>query len=219
MTDTRILVVDDHPMVRNALTTTLRDIAPKLAIIEAGTVEELQAALAREKSIDLLTLDLSMPGAEGLSSLIELKTARPEIPVVIISAITEPAVVRKCIAFGAAGYIFKSLPQDTIRAACKAVLDGHVWTPPGIDLSPKETKVEAELLAKVQSLTPQQRRVLQMLGEGLLNKQIAYKLQVSEATIKAHVSAILQKLGVDSRTQAVIAIAKLASVDSGSEPV
>lgn len=215
MNTTRILIVDDHPMIRHALATTLRDIVPGTIIVEAGTVDEMQAALARERSIDLLTLDLSMPGAEGLSSLIELKTLRPEVPVAIITAITEPAVVRKCIAFGAAGFIFKSLPQDAIKAACKAILDGHIWTPPGVDLTPKETKVEAELLARVQSLTPQQRRVLQMLGEGLLNKQIAFKLQVSEATIKAHVSAILQKLGVDSRTQAVIAIAKLSSTDLG----
>jgi DNA-binding NarL/FixJ family response regulator len=206
MSDTRILIVDDHPMIRHALATTLKDLVPGTVVFEAGTVEEMQATLAREKSIDLLTLDLSMPGAEGLSSLIELKTQRPEVPVTIVSAITEPAVVRKCIAFGAAGYIFKSLPQDGIRTACKAILDGHIWTPPGVDLQPKETKVEAELLAKVQSL-----------GEGLLNKQIAYKLQVSEATIKAHVSAILQKLGVDSRTQAVIAIAKLSSTDMGAE--
>jgi DNA-binding NarL/FixJ family response regulator len=138
-----------------------------------------------------------------------LRAQYPEIPVVVVSANEDPSAIRRCIEFGASGFIPKSLPVETIREAVRTVLEGDVWTPPDLDLTEIGDGETADLVARLATLTPQQVRVLMMLSEGLLNKQIAYKLSVSEATIKAHVSAILQKLGVDSRTQAVIAVNKI----------
>jgi DNA-binding NarL/FixJ family response regulator len=129
--------------------------------------------------------------------------------VVIVSGNDDPAVIRRCMDFGASGFIPKTLGVKAIRRAIEQVLDGGVWTPPDLDLSVKSDDHSAAMLARLASLTPQQVRVLMMLSEGLLNKQIAHELSVSEATVKAHVSAILQKLGVESRTQAVIAASKI----------
>jgi DNA-binding NarL/FixJ family response regulator len=156
-------------------------------------------------------LDLNMPGSSGLSGLISLRAAQPSVPVVVISATDDGVTVRRALDLGASGYVSKSAGLDEIREAISTVLAGGVSTPKTLELS-KETDPEVtDLIKRIQSLTPQQRRVLGMLGEGLLNKQIAYELSVSEATIKAHVSAILQKLNVDSRTQAVIKLGKLRS--------
>ena len=212
MASTRILIVDDHPLFRKALNQALSVSLHAAEIIEAGSLDELTAKLAVDSSIDLILLDLSMPGVQGLSGLLFLRAQYPEIPVVIVSASEDPGTIRGAIGFGASGYVPKSQPVDRIRTAVRTVLDGEIWIPPDIELAGpgKET---TELVARLSTLTPQQVRVLMMLGEGLLNKQIAFRLGVSEATIKAHVSAILQKLGVDSRTQAVIAINKIDSGD------
>jgi DNA-binding NarL/FixJ family response regulator len=145
----------------------------------------------------------------GFSGLMFLRAQYPSVPVVVVSANDDPAVIRRCMEFGASGFIPKTLGVDTMRAAVARVLDGGVWTPPDVDLSGRPDAATADLIGRLASLTPQQVRVLMMLSEGLLNKQIAYGLGVSEATVKAHVSAILQKLGVESRTQAVIAAAKI----------
>jgi DNA-binding NarL/FixJ family response regulator len=150
-----------------------------------------------------------MPGVRGFSGLMFLRAQYPSVPVVVVSANDDPAVIRRCMAFGASGFIPKTLGVETMRAAIARVLEGGVWTPPDVDLSGKPDAATADLINRLASLTPQQVRVLMMLSEGLLNKQIAYGLGVSEATVKAHVSAILQKLGVESRTQAVIAAAKI----------
>jgi DNA-binding NarL/FixJ family response regulator len=138
-----------------------------------------------------------------------LRAQYPSIPVIVVSANDDAAVIRRCMDFGASGFIPKTLGIDDMRGAIARVFEGGIWTPPDIDLGTGSDRATANLLARLASLTPQQVRVLMMLSEGLLNKQIAYELGVSEATIKAHVSAILQKLGVDSRTQAVIAAAKI----------
>ena len=156
--------------------------------------------------VDLILLDLTMPGVRGLSGLMLLRAQHPEIPVIIVSAREDPHTVRQCIEIGASGYVPKSLSVDDIRTAVKSVLGGDVWVPEDYDLTTEGDAAADSVVARVAKLTPQQLRVLVMLGEGLLNKQIAFQLGVSEATVKAHVSAILQKLDVDSRTQAVIAI-------------
>jgi DNA-binding NarL/FixJ family response regulator len=159
--------------------------------------------------IDLVLLDLAMPGVRGFSGLMYMRAQFPSVPVIVVSANDEPATIRRCMGFGASGFIPKTLGVDDMRAAISAILNGGVWTPPDVDLGPGADAETAELMARMATLTPQQVRVLMMLSEGLLNKQIAYQLGVSEATVKAHVSAILQKLGVESRTQAVIAAAKI----------
>ncbi len=214
----RIVIVDDHPLFRGALSQALAVAIRGVEIIEAGSLDELTDKLATEGEVDLVLLDLTMPGVQGLSGLLFLRAQHPEIPVVIVSASEEPATVRRALQFGASGYIPKSLPVDQIRTAVKKVLDGEVWSPPGIALDGTGDAEATDLATRLSTLTPQQMRVLMMLGEGLLNKQIAYKLGVSEATIKAHVSAILQKLGVDSRTQAVIAIGKIGMAEWQKSP-
>src|SRR6202047_4204815 len=138
-----------------------------------------------------------------------LRAQYPSIPIIVVSANDDPTVIRRCMDFGASGFIPKTLAIEAMRGAIARVFEGGVWSPPDIDLGAGADAQTAGLMARLASLTPQQVRVLMMLSEGLLNKQIAYELCVSEATIKAHVSAILQKLGVDSRTQAVIAAAKI----------
>lgn len=206
----RILVADDHPLVRGALKQALKGLAAEDGITEAGTFEDVSKTLADHEQ-DLVLLDLSMPGVQGFSGLIYLRAQHPATPVVVVSGNEDRAVIRRCIEFGASGFIPKSVDVDTMRAAINAVLEGGSWTPPDVDLSAPADKETSDLVRRLGSLTPQQVRVLMMLSEGLLNKQIAYELGVSEATVKAHVSAILQKLGVESRTQAVIAASKIAA--------
>jgi DNA-binding NarL/FixJ family response regulator len=150
-----------------------------------------------------------MPGVRGFSGLLYLRAQYPDVPVVVVSGNQDPAVIRRSIEFGASAFIPKTLPVEMIRDAIAKVLEGGVWCPPDVDLALNTDSETRQLLARLASLTPQQVRVLMMLSEGLLNKQIAYALGVSEATVKAHVSAILQKLGVDSRTQAVIIASKI----------
>ncbi|MEL7543659.1 MAG: response regulator transcription factor [Pseudomonadota bacterium] len=209
MTSTTIVIVDDHPIFRGALSQALKGGAQPdgetFGIVEAGSLDDLQSVLQRESEIALILLDLTMPGVRGLSGLMLLRAQHAEIPVMVVSAREDPQTVRRCIELGASGYVPKSLPVEDIRMAVRSVLNGDVWVPEDYDLS-SDGSDDDDVLARVAKLTPQQMRVLVMLGEGLLNKQIAFQLSVSEATVKAHVSAILQKLDVESRTQAVIAI-------------
>ena len=208
---TTIVIVDDHPLFRGALRQAIGSLLPQSRVVEANGLDELNATLSAEKDVDLILLDLTMPGVQGFSGLIALRAQHPSVPVVIVSATEEATVIRRAIEFGASGFIPKSMNVDSIGTAIEAVLAGDAWTPPDVDLSAVEDKETADLVRRLGTLTPQQVRVLMMLSEGLLNKQIAYELGVSEATVKAHVSAILQKLGVDSRTQAVIAASKIGA--------
>jgi DNA-binding NarL/FixJ family response regulator len=204
-----IIIVDDHPLFRGALRQALASALRNAQISEAGSLDEVTRQLGSTPETDLVLLDLAMPGVQGLSGLLFLRAEHPEVPVVIVSASEDHATIRRAIEFGASGYVPKSQPVDQIRRAVQQVLAGEVWTPADVDMAGPADKETRDLVARLSTLTPQQVRVLMMLGEGLLNKQIAFRLSVSEATIKAHVSAILQKLGVDSRTQAVIAINKI----------
>jgi DNA-binding NarL/FixJ family response regulator len=209
MAQSRFIVVDDHPLFRDALRQTIARHFPHTIIEEAGALDGL-IRLLQDAAVetDLVLLDLQMPDVSGLSGLLQVRTQFPAVPVAIVSGVTDPKTIRRALDFGATAYVPKSEPIENIRAAIDTVLQGGVWTPPGFDTSVPADEASRALAGRLSSLTPQQLRVLGMLGEGLLNKQIAYKLNVSEATIKAHVSAILQKLDVDSRTQAVIAIAR-----------
>jgi len=182
---------------------------PKVEIAEAGTFDEIPELLDRGGDFDLILLDLAMPGVRGFSGLMYLRAQYPGVPVIVVSANDDPAAIRRCMQFGASGFIPKTVGVEAMRTAIARVLGGGVWTPPDVDLTAGADAETAELMARMATLTPQQVRVLMMLSEGLLNKQIAFQLDVSEATVKAHVSAILQKLGVVSRTQAVIAASKI----------
>jgi DNA-binding NarL/FixJ family response regulator len=214
----RFIIVDDHPLFRGALGQALSAAFDNAEILEAGSLDELGDRLAMAGETDLILLDLSMPGVHGVSGLLYLRAQHPEVPVVIVSASDDPATIRQCLDCGASGFIPKSQPVERIREAIRRIIGGEVWLPSDVDLSGLPAAESAELVSRLSTLTPQQVRVLMMLGEGLLNKQIAFKLGVSEATIKAHVSAILQKLGVDSRTQAVIAITKIGGPGDWPRP-
>ena len=206
----RIVIADDHPLVRGALRTSITALLGPVEIIEAGSFEELAPAFSGG-DIDLVLLDLTMPGVQGFSGLLYLRASHPATPVIIVSGNEDRTVIRRCIELGASGYIPKSLDGAAMGSAIQQVLDGGSWTPDDIDLTSAPDATTSDMVRRLASLTPQQVRVLMMLSTGLLNKQIAYELSVSEATVKAHVSAILQKLDVDSRTQAVIAASKIAS--------
>ena len=205
----RLVIADDHPLFRGALRAAVSALLPNAEITEAGTFDEVVNLLERGTEVDLVLLDLAMPGARGFSGLMYLRAQYPGVPVAVVSANDDPAAIRRCMQIGASGFIPKTLGIDGMRTAISKILGGGVWTPPDVDLAQAADVETADLMARMATLTPQQVRVLMMLSEGLLNKQIAYQLGVSEATVKAHVSAILQKLGVESRTQAVIAAAKI----------
>jgi DNA-binding NarL/FixJ family response regulator len=205
----RLVIADDHPLFRGALREAVTGLLEQVDIAEAGTYDELVELLERNGDVDLVLLDLAMPGVRGFSGLMYMRAQFPGVPVIVVSANDDPAAIRRCMDFGASGFIPKTLGVDAMRTAISRILGGDVWTPPDVDLTGESDAASAELMARMATLTPQQVRVLMMLSEGLLNKQIAFQLGVSEATVKAHVSAILQKLGVESRTQAVIAAAKI----------
>jgi DNA-binding NarL/FixJ family response regulator len=204
------LIADDHPLFRGALREAVAGVFGQADVAEAGTFEEVSEVLERGGGdVDLILLDLSMPGVRGFSGLMYLRAQYPGLPIVVVSANDDPAVIRHCMEFGASGFIPKTLGREALREAIARVLQGEVWTPPDVDLTGQSDATTAALIARLATLTPQQVRVLMMLSEGLLNKQIAHELSVSEATVKAHVSAILQKLGVENRTQAVIAAGRI----------
>ena len=203
------VIADDHPLFRGALREAVSALFADATIAEAGSFDDAVALLEKGEEVDLILLDLTMPGVRGFSGLMYLRAQYPSVPVVVVSANDDPAVIRRCMEFGASGFIPKTLGVDEMGRAIWRVLEGGIWTPPDVDLKAGADSEAADLMGRLATLTPQQVRVLMMLSEGLLNKQIAYNLSVSEATVKAHVSAILQKLGVESRTQAVIAAAKI----------
>ncbi|WP_309083444.1 response regulator transcription factor [Chelativorans sp.] len=207
----RFVVADDHPLFRGALQQALAGFGADCAILEAGDFESVKALLAEDPEIDLVLLDLAMPGASGLSGLVALRGLSPAVPIVVVSAHDDAQTVRRALELGASGFISKSARMEELRRAVRTVLEGGVYAPGGIDLGEEGDPEISDLIGRIQTLTPQQTRVLAMLAEGLLNKQIAYELNVSEATIKAHVSAVLQKLGVDSRTQAVIRLSRIGA--------
>jgi DNA-binding NarL/FixJ family response regulator len=193
----RFIVVDDHPLFRTALGQVLSDTAD---IAEAADVEELLALLEAGPEVDLVLLDLHMPGVHGFSGLLLVRAQFPQVPVLVVSGVADGGAIRRSLELGAAGYLKKSAPVTEIRQAVEAVIAGGTWPDEGVP----EPSGSAEDWQRLSKLTPQQVRVLMMLSQGLMNKQIAHELSISEATVKAHVSAILQKLDVDSRTQAVI---------------
>ena len=191
------LIADDHPMVRDALASALGQAFAGAELVMAATLPQVQAALEKEPETDAVLLDLDMPGMDGLTGLALLRSDHPTVPIIMVSAAREPAVVRRAYEFGASAYIDKSASLEQIAAIVQAVLDGEIFAPP--EAGPIDSFAQ-----RASQLTPQQWRVLALMVQGDQNKQIAHKLGVGEATVKAHVTVILRKLGVRSRTQAVI---------------
>ena len=205
-----ILIADDHPLFREALRGIALRLLPGADIREAQNTDGLFAMVEANPDADLLLMDLNMPGAQGFSALVHLRATHPQLPVVMVSAREEPETVRRALDHGAVGFIPKSSDAGTLATALQHVLDGERWLPEAALAAPAIADDERAIAARVRELTPQQLRVLQMMSTGLLNKQIAWELDVTEATVKAHVTAILRKLGANNRTQAVLIAGKLA---------
>ncbi|WKE67310.1 response regulator transcription factor [Gallaecimonas kandeliae] len=214
MNQVQILIADDHPLLRAAVRLTIEAALPGAVIREAADVQAMEAAIG-EGLPDLVLLDLTMPGANGFSSLILLRQQHPALPVVVLSAHEDDSSVNRAYHHGAQGFVPKSANADAIGQALKAVLAGDNWFPPGF-VPDAPCDQETRLAEGLAALTPQQYKVLVMFADGLLNKQIAYELGVSEATIKAHATAIFRKLDVRNRTQAVIALQSLGPVPDPS---
>jgi DNA-binding NarL/FixJ family response regulator len=207
---TGILIVDDHPLFVEALEQVIQSTFPDAEVSKAISIETARAALDAKGVFDLVLLDLSMPGTRGLEGVIELRTRYPKLPIVVISALDDARIIQEVMLCGVAGYISKASRGGDLGRALRDVMDGVVvvpkdYQPPG----PSGGSEAGDLAARIGTLTPQQVRVLHMLRQGLLNKQIAYDLGVGETTVKAHVSEILRKLKVASRTQAVIEASKI----------
>lgn len=195
----RIVVADDHPLFREALVSAVRKARPDASVVECSSFAEADAAL-NSGAVDLMLLDLKLSDVEGMTGLNLVRANHPAVPVVVVSASEEPHTVRHAMAVGASGFIPKSASLETMVEAISQILEGETWAP---DVGEAEGE-EADLQSRIASLTPSQLRILEGLKAGRLNKQIAYDLGVTEATIKAHLTSVFRKLGVQNRTQAVI---------------
>lgn len=205
-----LVIADDHPLyrdaLRGALTMSLRD----LTLHEAGSLSETIDILETQQDIDLLLLDLHMPGSGDLFGLIHIRKLYPDLPVAVVSGIEDPNIISKVLSTGALGFVSKTTGSDKIAQAVQAMLEGDVWIPAGVNEHAVEEDDEFALLAdKIASLTPAQYKVLCFMRDGLLNKQIGFKLDIAEATVKAHVTSIFRKLDINNRTQAVLIASQL----------
>ncbi|APE07025.1 MULTISPECIES: response regulator transcription factor [Alteromonas] len=204
-----LLIADDHPLYRDALRGALSLSLPSLTLKEAGDLTSTVDMLNQE-DIDLLLLDLHMPGSNDLFGLLHIRKLYPDIPVAVVSGTEDTSLISKIIGVGASGFIPKTASAQDIGNAVEAILDGDIWLPEGLSDSVDDVdEAFSELADKVASLTPSQYKVLCYMRDGLLNKQIGYNLDIAEATVKAHVTAIFKKLGINNRTQAVLIASQL----------
>jgi len=205
------LIADDHPMFREALHWVVGEVASHYQVYEVPDLSQAMAVTIRQTDVEMIFLDLNMPDMNGLEGLMALRNAAPSTPIVVVSASEDADTIREAMVCGASGYIPKSLSKSEMVAAVHRVLDGEVFVPPQVGSEPRPS-LDGQLEDGISQLTNQQRVVLQLLVSGQSNKQIAYELGTVESTVKAHVSAILRKLKVHSRTQAVIKAAKILAV-------
>lgn len=207
----QVLIIDDHPLFREALSSALMLAYPAVRSCEVSTLDEAVKVLEADRDFDIALLDLNIPGVTGFEGLLQLRTLHPRLPVLVVSGLENEQIIDEAITYGAAGFLPKSLGRDVLASAIAIIMAGGIYVPDRLDNS-HEVDVssdKARIIERLLSLTPQQLRVLFMLREGLLNKQIAYELDVGATTVKKHVSEILRKLCVHSRTQAVIEVSKL----------
>lgn len=205
------LIVDDHPLFIEALQRAIKTAIPHATTVEASSIESAKAELQGRTRFDLVLLDLSMPGTRGFDGLLELRGLYPKMPIIVVSALEDPRIIQEVMGYGAAGFIPKSVGREDLAEALKTAMEGSLTLPKGYSppVPAKEGVNHNDLAKKLQTLTPKQLSVLKMLRQGLLNKQIAHELKIEETTVKAHVSEILRKLNVASRTQAVIEAQKI----------
>ena len=211
-----ILVADDHPLFRLALAQALRGVVPEATVLEAESLDGARAVLGERADVDLVLLDLHMPGSHGLMGLASLRAEHPGVAVAMISAHEEPATIRRALAYGAAGYLTKRADLAELQAGLRAILACEEWVPPDLRTAVAAAappSVDRETAARLAALSPQQFKVLARVAEGRLNKQIADELGIQERTVKAHMTAIFEKLGVRNRTQAGVLLGALALAD------
>ena len=211
-----LLIADDPPLVRAALRGAAADAVAQLQVLEAESLQGVLAALESQPDVDLVLLDLHMPGNHGLAGLAAIRAQYPAVAVVVVSANDDPRVVRRALDHGAAGYLPKSSGLDELRDAIRSVLACEQWLPASLRATvarAQSSQQDTELAARLASLSPQQFRVLTLVAQGLLNKQIADRLDVQERTVKAHLSAIFERLGVRNRTQAGVVLRELELSD------
>jgi DNA-binding NarL/FixJ family response regulator len=206
----RLLIVDDHPLFREGLQSAIRSFEPSADIYEATSIEGAMDVISAHEDFDLVLLDLALPGTSGFSGLMRVRAAYPKLPLVVISGHDEAALVREALSLGIAGYVPKSTPRKELARAIRETLSGAVYVPEAYLREAGEVNAgERDILQRLRELTPQQLLVLEMLRGGKQNKQIAFDLKLAETTVKAHVSEILRKLRVFTRTQAVVEVAKV----------
>jgi DNA-binding NarL/FixJ family response regulator len=215
---TRLLIVEDHPLFREALENAIRVALPDAELVEATSIDVAAGLLSSAPRFDLILLDLSTPGTTGLSGIIRIRKTAPRTPVLVVSAHQDPRLVAHVLSLGVAGYISKSTSKEQLADAIAGVLRGEVHVQAGAASARRARLPAQDLLKRLHELTPQQLRVLDMIRCGLLNKQIAYELGICETTVKVHVSEILRKLQVMSRTKAIIEMEKIDFVNLIGEP-
>jgi len=204
----RILIADDHPLFREAIARVVGDGFPGSELLETADLDATLAVTADEEDLDLILLDLNMPGMSGLTGLLQLRNEAPTIPVAIISAEEDKNVMLQAVSCGAVGFLTKSSPKEQLIKAIAQILEGNIYLPSEIMRAsaarahePNERSISTEQL---ETLTRKQIQVLERMTRGESNKMIAYNLNIAETTVKAHVSAILRKLGVSNRVQAIL---------------
>ncbi len=220
MASTRIALVDDHPLFRDALAEVLLsgDGRENLQILEAGSIDELLERLDAGLELDLLMLDLEVPGLQGLLGLLSVRVSYPMIPIIVVSARTEPSVVGRSLMLGAASFIPKSSTPQEIRKCVRAVMEGDRSLPDGFDPDYVGGEEQRRVISGLCSLSPRELQVVMALSRGLLNRQIAQELDIAEATVKAHVSRALEKLGAHSRLQAMLVLRQLDGNIEAAQP-
>ena len=205
----KFLIADDHPLYREALISALRPLFENLEIIQSDGLDSTLEALQQHADFDLVLLDLNMPGCDNLYGLIRVSQDFPKVPVAVVSACDSVEVVSKVMNLGAKGFIPKATATHIIAVALKQIMDGNSWLPEGMQSSIESNAPVVNIAKLVGELTPKQFQVLKLLQNGLLNKQIAFDLNITEATVKAHISAVFRKLKVNTRTQAVLLLKNL----------
>jgi DNA-binding NarL/FixJ family response regulator len=214
MTGPRILIADDHPLTREGLSLAARAAVPGATVVSVGSIADAVAAMATRPAFRLLLLDFHLPDAHGYSGLLKLQHLDPSMPIVVVTAREDATLVEAAKALGASGYLFKSLPLDDVAAVLRRIVAGATHFPSGASASP----LIAAARARISDLSPAQHTVLMALADGRSNKQIARDLNVTEATVKAHMTAIFRKMGVGNRTQALLAVQPLFQAGETGAP-